>query len=221
MELAKYIEHTLLKPNAVSSEIDQLCQDAINHQFKAVCVPPVFVKRAAKLLEDNPAKVVSVVGFPMGYSAIAAKVEEVKRAIGEGAQEIDAVINIAAAKDGQWSHVYNDIDSVTRATHLKGKVLKIIIEAGLLTPSELSKVCDICVGMGVDYIKTSTGFHGTGTTVSMVQNLRSMLPKHIKIKASGGIKTTELAQQLVNAGANSIGTSSGLTIIGAASATPK
>ncbi|MCH2043063.1 MAG: deoxyribose-phosphate aldolase [Saprospiraceae bacterium] len=219
MELAKYIEHTLLKPDVISSEIDQLCQDAINYQFRAVCVPPIFVKRAATLLENNPTKVVSIVGFPMGYSAIAAKVEEVKRAIDEGVQEIDTVINLAAVKDGQWSHVYNDIDSVTRATHLKGKVLKVIVEAGLLTPSELSKVCDICVGMGVDYVKTSTGFHGTGATVSMVQNLRGMLPKRTKIKASGGIKTTEFAQELINAGANSIGTSSALKIIGVASTT--
>lgn len=214
MELAAYIEHTLLTPGVTSAQIKQLCQEALKYKFKGVCVPPYHVPTAAALLADSLVRVVTVVGFPMGYTSIPAKVEEVKRAIDEGIHEIDMVANLSAIKDGKWSHVQNDIDSVTLATHLKGKTIKVIIEAALLTPGELQQVCEICAKVGVDYVKTSTGFNGGGATPELVRQIKNHLAGRCKIKASGGIRTREQAEQLVQAGATRLGTSSSLILIG-------
>lgn len=213
MDLASYIEHTLLHPDCTTAQIKQLCQEAIQYQFKGVCVPPFHVATAANLLSGTDVQVVTAVGFPMGYSAIPAKVEEVKKAIDEGVQEIDMVANICAIKDGKWAHVYNDIDGVTRATHLKGKVMKVIVEATLLTPAELQQICEICVKLGINYVKTSTGMQG-GATPEMVRQIKKWVDGKAKIKASGGIRTREQAEALVQAGATRIGTSAGVTIVG-------
>jgi deoxyribose-phosphate aldolase len=213
MDLANVIDHTVLNPDSTAEDIRQLCKEAIKHNFVAVCVPPYFTKLAADLLKDTPIKVSTVVGFPMGYAATVAKVEEIKRALNEGATELDVVINIAAAKTGDWSHVRNDIDSMTRSVHLKGKVIKVILECGLMTDEELIRLCEICTDLGVDFVKTSTGFNGSGASVAHVQLLRKHLPKTIKIKASGGIKTPEFARELLEAGAARLGTSSGKKIV--------
>ena len=132
MDLSTYIEHTLLKPNASYEQIKKCCLLAEEHQFVGVCIPPFHIPNAVAILKDSPVKVVSVIGFPMGYSAISAKVEEAKRAVADGADEVDMVVNIAAIKDGKWSYFHNDIDSVTRATHLKGKVMKVIFKPNRL-----------------------------------------------------------------------------------------
>jgi len=214
MNLAPLIDHTLLQPETDLQAIEQLCREAQDHAFHAVCVPPYFIGQAARLLENASVRTATVVGFPLGYSATPAKVAEIKRAIDEGADELDAVINLCAVKSRKWDYVRNDIDSMTRVVHLKNKHIKIILETDLLTPEEIKQLCAICVENAVNFVKTSTGFRG-GATVEMVKLLRSSLPNTIKIKASGGIRTTEFAEQLVHAGADRLGTSSGLQLIGA------
>ncbi|MCB0704933.1 MAG: deoxyribose-phosphate aldolase [Saprospiraceae bacterium] len=214
MDLAKFIDHTVLKPDTTLEEIRRVCAEALEHGFAAVCVPPYFAKQAVDLLEGSKVKVATVIGFPMGYSATFAKVEEIKRALNEGVSELDVVINISAAKNGDWNHVRNDMDSMTRSAHLKGKLVKVILETALMTEPELKKLCEICTELEVDYVKTSTGINATGATVEHVQFLRKNLPASIKIKASGGIRSAELAQELIEAGANRIGSSSSLKIVG-------
>jgi deoxyribose-phosphate aldolase len=213
MELAKYIEHTLLSPTATSAQIQQLCEEAIEHKFAGVCVPPFYLRQAANILESTPVRIVTVVGFPMGYSAIAAKIEEIKRAVDEGVQELDIVANICAVKDNRWGHVQNDLDSAIRAAHLHGKTAKIIIEAGLLTTAEISKITSMVVELGANYVKTSTGFHNAPATLAHIQTIKAAANGQIKIKASGGIKTQEQAIQFINAGASRIGTSASLEMI--------
>lgn len=215
MDLSAYIEHTLLKADANYEQIKKCCSEAVEHKFAGVCIPPFHIPNASAILKDTDVRIISVVGFPMGYAAISAKVEEAKRAVAEGADELDMVININAIKDAKWSHVFNDIDSVTRATHLKGKIMKVILETALLTEDEIRKACEICVEVGVDYVKTSTGINATGATVEAVQLLKkSIAGSNLKVKASGGIRTTDFAKALIQAGADRLGTSSSLKIIG-------
>ena len=213
MDLAHLIDHTLLKPYCTLAEVKEICNQAIEYQFAAVCIPPYYVKDASHLLNGANIKVATVVGFPMGYATTAAKVEEIKRAIDEGADELDAVVNLCAAKNGTWNYIKNELESLTTACHMMGKVLKAIIETGALDKSELLKLAELCVSAEVDYVKTSTGFNAPGASLEAVTLLRSVLPKEIKIKASGGIKDRHFAEQLVQAGANRIGTSSGIQII--------
>ena len=212
MSLANLIDHTLLKPDSSLTDIEKLCHEAIQHKFAAVCIPPYFVREAKDLLADTKVKVATVIGFPMGYAATPSKVEEIKRALDEGADELDVVANVSAIKSNNWNYVKNDIDSATRAVHLKGKAIKLIIETTLLSEEEIRKVCEICKDSGVNFVKTSTGYQG-GATVEAVALLRSILPKSIKIKASGGIRTREQVEQMVAAGADRIGTSSGIAIV--------
>lgn len=213
MNLAGHIEHTYLKPDCTKAMVKQLCQEAVAHGYAGVCIPPLYVADAARYLEDEPVKVVTVVGFPMGYSATAAKVEEVKRAISDGAQEIDMVINLSAVKDQRWALVRSDIDSVTRATHLKGCLVKVIVEAALLTAYELEQLCCICTELEVDFLKTSTGFNGSGASVADVQSMRAFAGKGIKIKAAGGIRDRATAEALIAAGADRLGTSAAKEIL--------
>ncbi len=213
MDLARLIDHTLLKPDASQEDIIKLCEEALAHDFAAVCIPPYWVSEAVRQLEKSKVKVATVIGFPMGYSATAAKVEEIKRSIDEGADELDVVINICAIKSANWNYLQNDIDRTTTAVHLKGKQIKIIMETGLLTAPEISKVCEICQELEPDFVKTSTGINGPGASVEVVQLLRQNLSDSIKIKASGGIRTRQDAINLVNAGAQRLGSSSGVKII--------
>ena len=210
MNLASFIDFTLLKADCTPGDIRLLCERALQHQFASVCVPPFYVKQASELLADSTVKVSTVVGFPMGYSATPAKVEEIKKALDEGADEVDGVVNICAIKSGNWNYVRNDVDSMTTAVHLKGKTIKIIVETGLLTPAELEKLCALALEIKPDFVKTSTGYNGEGATVASVQHLRELLQGKIKIKASGGIRTAEEATRLIEAGASRIGSSSEL-----------
>ncbi len=209
----QYIEHTLLASNTDIQAIKTLCHQAMNNQFYGVCIPPYFVNYAAQILENSPVKIITVVGFPMGYSATPAKVEEVKKAIHEGADEVDVVVNICAIKDKNWAYVRNDIQSVTAAAHLQGRVIKIILETALLNEVELQQICDICNQNGVNFVKTATGFSEVNTTPEVIRLLKKYINKDIKIKASGGIRTKEQALALLEAGASRIGTSHGLQII--------
>jgi deoxyribose-phosphate aldolase len=213
MNLASYIDHTVLRPDCTIEDIKKICSEALQYKFAAVCIPPFFVKNAAQILDNSPVKVATVVGFPMGYSTTPAKVEEIKKGIDDGLDEIDAVVNIAAVKNGNWNYVKNDIYSVTMAGQLKGKCVKIILETGLLTEEEIKKLCEICSEIGPDFVKTSTGFNGEGATLDVVTLLRSNLPEEIKIKASGGIRSKEDAIRLIEAGAKRLGSSSGVMIV--------
>ncbi len=213
MNLASYIDHTILKPDCIAEDVKKICSEALQYNFYAVCVAPFFVKNAATFLEDSKIKITAAVGFPMGYSTTAAKVEEIKKAINDGIHEVDAVINIAAVKNGNWNYVKNDIYSIIMSSQLKGKIAKIIIETSLITTDEIKKICEICREISPDFVKTSTGYNGEGATVENVQLLRSLLPEEIKITASGGIRTKDDAIRLIQAGANRIGSSSGVMIM--------
>ncbi len=213
MQIAPKIDHTYLKPDCTEDTIRQICAEALQYGFAAVCIPPFYVNLAAEILTESSVAVSTVIGFPMGYACTAAKVEEIKKAVHDGAEEVDVVVNLCAVKSQRWNYVHNDIDSMTRAAHLNGKIIKVIIETGLLEPAEIKKLCSICSELEVDYVKTSTGFNGPGASVEIVQKLRKCLPKGIKIKASGGIRTTEQAEALLHAGADRLGTSSGTLLI--------
>jgi deoxyribose-phosphate aldolase len=165
------------------------------------------------LLKNSNVKVATVIGFPLGYSATPSKATEIQKAIDDGADELDVVINVSAVKSGDWNYVQNDIKTVALATQMKGKIIKVILETGLLNKKEIKKLCEICTDVGVDYVKTSTGFNGEGATVEVVEYLRENLPSSIKIKASGGIRTTKKAKDMLEAGANRLGTSSSIKIV--------
>lgn len=214
MELNKYIEHTNLKPDCTQAEVIKLCEEAIQHRFYGVCVSPYHVQVAKKAIKKEPIKIITVVGFPFGYNTVASKVEETKKAIIGGADEIDVVMNIAAFKSGDDVNVLNDLQAVIMACHLQNKVAKVIIETALLSKEEIEKACRLCVESEADFVKTSTGFAPYGARVEDVELMRKVLPAKTKIKAAGGIKDTETAQKLIDAGASRIGTSSGVAIAG-------
>jgi deoxyribose-phosphate aldolase len=212
MSLAGYFDHTLLRPDLTLTDVHNLCREAKQYGFHAVCIPPYFVAEAVQELKDSGVQVVSVAGFPMGYTPTAAKVEEIKKIISDGADELDVVLNIAALKSGHLNAVRNDIDSMTMATHLKGKKIKVILEAGLLHPKELEEACRICSDFEVDFVKTSTSMHN-GATPQMVEQLVRLVGPSIKVKASGGIRTAEEAQRLLDAGAARLGSSASVRIM--------
>lgn len=213
MKLATFIDHTLLRPDSTLSDIQKLCEEATQFGFAAVCVPPYYVGRSSQLLEKKATKVATVIGFPMGYTTTVAKVEEIKRAIDEGVDELDVVVNVSAIKSGEWTDVQNDLDRMITTAHLRRKLIKVILETGLLTPAEIKRACEICRELKPDFVKTSTGFNGEGATIGMVKLLRENLSKEIKIKASGGIRTLEDALRLIEAGAVRLGTSSSVRIM--------
>ena len=197
MQIAAYIDHTVLKPTTTVQDIEKLCIEAIQYHFAAVCVPPLFVKKATALLSGTGVKVATVIGFPFGYSAIEAKVAETVLAIIDGADELDMVINISALKNNDWQFLAAEINAILPIVKKKNKVIKIIIESGILTDEEIIKCCDLYGAAGVDFLKTSTGYAEKGATVEAVQLMRKHLADKIQIKASGGIKTYTFAKQLV------------------------
>lgn len=212
MNLNSYIEHTLLKPDTTTVDIKELCEEAVLHGFTAVCVPPFFVKTAVNALGNQKnIKVLTVVGFPMGFHAIPTKVEETKRAIDDGADEIEMVVNIAAVKDGNWSHVRNDIDSVATAANLKNKRTRVIFETELLTGAEIIKLCQICIDLKIESIKNTTGYR-LDSSLEMIAFLKEN-SKTIKIVAAGNLLNKNFAQQLIEAGASKISTTSAIKIL--------
>lgn len=212
-ELTSRIDHTLLKPETTSEKIKTLCNEAIEYGFAAVCIPPYFVSQAKDFLGESNVKLATVIGFPFGYSHSLIKVEEAKRAMEDGADELDVVMNFGAFFSSNDKEVLKEIQSITQLANLKHKTVKWIIETGILSDHEIERACKLAVKAEVDFVKTSTGFNGSGATVEVVKLLRSLLPKKILIKASGGIKTKEQALNLIHAGADRIGTSSSLQII--------
>jgi deoxyribose-phosphate aldolase len=213
ISISKYLEHTLLKPDSTQKAALQCCEEALEHGFGAVCIPPLYIREARRILGEGPVRLATVVGFPMGYSSIAAKSEEIKRAVDEGADEIDAVINIAAVKSDLWIHVERDIDSLFRATNIRGRVLKLILECGMLTDEEIKKTIAIAHEKEVPFLKTGTGMFDNPATPDMVKNLRAWAPANMKIKAAGGIRTREQVEALIAAGADRIGSSNCLNLI--------
>jgi deoxyribose-phosphate aldolase len=213
-DLAKTIEHTLLKPEAGEAMIRKLCQEAREYGFKAVCVQPCYVKLCRQELLDSDVDVTVVVGFPLGANCSEIKAWEARNAFISGAREADMVINIGALKDRRLDKVREDIREVVDVSNeFPGTLVKAIIETALLTNEEKVMACEIALQAGAKYVKTSTGFNGGGATVEDVILMAGVVKGRGKVKASGGIKTRELAELLLAAGADRLGTSSGLAII--------
>ncbi len=213
MPLNKYIDHTILKPTCLVADIEKLCAEAKQYDFAAVCVPPNFVKLAKEQVAGSDVKVATVIGFPFGYSATEAKIAEIILAMVDGADELDMVANIAAIKNGDWAAIADEINHIMPIIRSKGKVVKIIIESGVLTDDEIIKCCDIYGIAGIDFLKTSTGFAEKGASVEAVQLFRKHLPEAVHIKASGGIRDYATAKQMIEAGATRIGCSAGVAIV--------
>ncbi|MCO6497090.1 MAG: deoxyribose-phosphate aldolase [Chitinophagaceae bacterium] len=213
MNIEKYIEHTVLKQTTTLADVERICNEARQHGFVSVCIPPLYVKKAKEFLEGSGVNTCTVIGFPFGYSAIEAKVAEIVLAMVDGADELDMVVNISAIKNGDWTFLANEINTVMPLVKNKGKIIKLIIESGVLTDDEIIKCCDIYGAAGVDYMKTSTGFGEKGASIHAVQLMRNHLADAIKIKAAGGIRSFSFAKELINAGADRIGCSSSLKIV--------
>ncbi|HML33294.1 deoxyribose-phosphate aldolase [Sporomusa sphaeroides] len=212
MNLAKYIDHTLLKPAATVEEIIRLCEEAAQHKFAAVCVNPIYVDLAAHHLAGTGVKTATVIGFPLGATLSAVKAAEAKEAVLRKADELDMVIHIGAVKAGLWEAVKADIEQVVAAAD--GAIVKVIIETGLLTDEEKRQACQAVVDGGAHFVKTSTGFGPGGATEEDIRLLKQVAGDKIGIKASGGIRTREQALALVAAGATRLGTSAGIIIAG-------
>jgi len=213
MQLNKYIDHTVLKPTTLISEIEKLCSQAMQYNFAAVCVPPPFVKKSKELLKESEIKAATVIGFPFGYSATEAKLAEIFLAIVDGADELDVVINLIALKNTDWVYVANEINHIMPVIKQNNKVIKVIIESGVLSEQEIIRCCELYGAANIDYLKTSTGYAEKGATIEAVKLMRKYLPQHVKIKASGGIRTYEFAKDLIEAGADRLGCSASVAII--------
>ena len=213
MSLNKYIDHTILKPTCLVADIEKVCAEAKQYDFAAVCVPPNFVKLAKEKLAGSTVQVATVIGFPFGYSATEAKIAEIILAMVDGADELDVVANIAAIKNGDWTAIADEINHIMPIIRSKNKLVKIIIESGVLTDDEIIKCCDIYGIAGIDYLKTSTGYAEKGASVEAVKLFRKHLPDQVQIKASGGIRDYATAQSMIDAGATRIGCSAGVAIV--------
>ncbi len=213
MNIASYIDHTILKPTTVVGDIEKLCAEATQYRFASVCVPPLYVKKARQWLEGSSVKVATVVGFPFGYSVIESKIAEIVLAIVDGVDELDMVANITAIKNGDWEFIANEIGTILPIIRNKQKIIKVIIESGVLSREEIIRCCDLYGVAGIDYLKTSTGYAAQGASVETVTLMRTYLPDHIKIKASGGIRTFQFAEQLIQAGADRLGCSASVAIV--------
>jgi len=209
---ARMIDHTLLKAEATQEQIEKLCAEAKQFSFASVCVNPTWVKYSSELLQESDVLVCTVIGFPLGASTSAVKAFEVKDAIANGAKEVDMVINIGALKDKKYDVVQADIAAVVEAA--KGSALvKVIIEACLLTEEEKVKACELSVAAGADYVKTSTGFSTGGATAEDIALMRKTVGPELGVKASGGVRSLEDMKKMIEAGATRIGASSGVAIM--------
>lgn len=213
MNIAAYIDHTILKPTTLLADVEKLCAEAKEHHFVAVCVPPHFVLAAKKLIANADVKIATVIGFPFGYSSISAKVEEIKQAITDGVDELDIVINLCALKANDMNYLAREIVNCLQPIRLHRKIIKIIIESGILIDEEVIACCDLYAKHKVDFMKTSTGYAEKGASIHAVSLMRKHLPSTIEIKASGGIRTFAFAKELIEAGATRIGASASVAIL--------
>ena len=212
-ELAKYMDHTMLKPEATETMIDQTIKEAIEYNTASVCVNPYWVKKVSQGLVGTTVNTCAVIGFPLGANATAIKVAETNQVIDDGAKEVDMVINIGELKSGHDDVVEADIKAVADATHAKGALLKVIIENCLLTDDEKVRACQLTVKGGADFVKTSTGFSKWGAKVEDVKLMRRTVGPDFKIKAAGGIHSLAEANAMIEAGANRLGVSASIQIL--------
>lgn len=211
MNLNKYIDHTVLKADTPKAKVQQIINEAIQYDFMSVCINPTWVSFAAKKLAATDVKVCTVIGFPLGANTSTVKAFEAAEAIKNGADEVDMVINIGAAKDGDWDLVESDIQAVVDAS--KDVTTKVIIETSLLTDEEKVKACQAAVRAGADFVKTSTGFSTAGATVADIALMRQTVGPDLGVKASGGVRSIADAQAMIEAGATRLGTSNGVDIM--------
>ena len=207
----KYIDHTNLKPTATEADIEKLCREAAEYHFASVCINPCNIPIAKRLLDGSDVKVCTVIGFPLGANSVTVKAAETAEAYEMGCDEFDMVINVGALKDGKFEYVRDEIAAVVAAA--KGKCVKVIIETGLLTDEEKVTAVKLSCEAGAHFVKTSTGIMAGGATVDDVKLMKANVSGGTKVKASGGIKTAELAKELIAAGADRLGTSSGMAIV--------
>ncbi|MBR3632816.1 MAG: deoxyribose-phosphate aldolase [Elusimicrobiaceae bacterium] len=211
MNLAKYIDHTLLKPQASQADMEKLCQEARQYGFFSVCVNPYWVPFCKAQLAGSDVKVCTVIGFPLGATPTEVKVFEAKKALADGADELDMVVNLGAIKSANWDYVLSDIKAIRQAG--ENFTLKVIIETSVLTDEEKVKVCQLSDQAGADFVKTSTGFTGGGATAADVALMKKSVRPQVQVKASGGVRTREDFDAMVAAGATRIGASAGVKII--------
>jgi len=213
IDLASYIDHTLLKQTTTLAEVDKLCVEASMEGFAAVCIPPKYVPDARKLLDGSKVKIATVIGFPLGYNVSDAKLKEITEAIDMGADELDMVHDLCAVKNGNWKLLERELKLCLKPVADSGKVMKVILETGILTDAEIVKCCEIYSDYKIDFIKTSTGYADIGASVHAVELIKKHIPARMGIKASGGIKTLAFAMELINAGATRLGCSASYQIM--------
>jgi deoxyribose-phosphate aldolase len=214
LDLAKYIDHTLLKPDATLEEIDTMCAEAVEYGFASVCINPTWVKRTAQNLRGSDVKTCTVIGFPLGANTTEIKAMEARKALRDGAREVDMVINVGALKSGELELVRTDIEKVVDASHESGAITKVILETALLTDEEKVIASALAKSAKADFVKTSTGFGGGGATVYDVALMRETVGPDMGVKASGGVRTLADAEDMIAAGATRIGASAGVEIVG-------
>ena len=207
------VDHTVLAPTSTAAKFAECCDFAAAHHCASVCICPFYVKEAAARLEGTGVAVCTVIGFPHGTHATAAKVAETRIAIEDGADELDMVVNVSKVKDGDWDYVKADVAAVLDAVRAAGKLLKVIFECCFLTDAEKIRLCEICTELGVDFVKTSTGFGTGGATLEDVQLMRAAIGPEMGLKAAGGIRTCADALAMLRAGATRLGTSAGRAIV--------
>lgn len=210
-ELARTIDHTLLKPEATSAHVRQLCAEALEFGFASVCVNPIYIRLCADILRGSPVKVCSVIGFPLGADLTAVKAFQAEQALARGAQELDMVLALGELKNGDLEAVRADLEAVRAVC--PGHILKVILETHLLTDAEKVTACQLAQQAGLDFVKTATGFTGGGATVPDVQLMRRTVGPTMGVKASGGIRSLDDARALLAAGANRLGTSAGAALM--------
>lgn len=209
--LASYIDYTLLRPGCQRAEIEALCQTAVERGYAAVCVPPYYVSDARRFIPpESPVRIATVVGFPHGMHLTETKYTEASLALQSGAQELDMVLNLAAYFSGDKPYVQAELSTLSELAEKHQAILKVILETAYLSDKQVRELCEICAEAGVHYVKTSTGFASKGAEIETVRLMRAVLPPHVKVKASGGIRTAEAAWAFIEAGADRIGTSTAL-----------
>lgn len=212
-DIAAFIDHTLLKPDCTETQVSRLCEEAAQYNFASVCILPWHVAHAYRALAATSVPVCTVVGFPLGATHTTSKLHETLLALDDGAREIDMVINITALKSGRFDDVLSDILAISNVVHERGALIKVIIETCLLTDEEKHRMCSMVTQVGADFIKTSTGFSSGGATFEDVALLHERVGSNVRVKASGGIRDYETALAMIAAGAERLGTSSGVTIV--------
>lgn len=210
--LSAYIDHTLLKPNATLEQMKNLCTSAVRHSFAAVCVPPYFIPFCKKALADSSVKIATVIDFPFGFGLIQARLMEINSCIDLGVDEVDVVVCLPSIANKDWDYFRQDMEEIIGLTTKRGVLVKFILETALRSNEELMKICEICNDLEPDFVKTSTGYNG-GAILDTFQLLRKNLKPKIKLKVSGGIKSYAQAINFIRAGADRLGTSSGIKIM--------